>query len=331
MKKSLALFAVVLALGVATVTFDAEAKRLGGGKSSGMQRQTTTAPATPPAGTANTAGAPGQTAPVAGAAAAAAPAAAAAATKRSWMGPLAGVAAGLGLAALASHFGFGEALANMMLIGLLVMAVLLVVGFIMRKRAASQGGTLAGAGGPAGLGQAFPPPQDAAYRNTTSFESQGGSQMGSSIGSGIGSRVGAGLGGLGAGAQVGVIPAGFDTAGFARNAKSQFLALQAANDAGDIARLRDYLTPEMLETVREEIAERGSEKQETQVFGLEAQVLGVAEEESRYIASVRFTGSTRGQPGIAPDDLDEVWHLTKARNGQGGWVIAGIQQYQNPS
>jgi predicted lipid-binding transport protein (Tim44 family) len=59
------------------------------------------------------------------------------------MGPIAGLAAGLGLAALASHFGFGEALANMMMIGLLVMGVLLVIGFVMRKRAAAQNPALA--------------------------------------------------------------------------------------------------------------------------------------------------------------------------------------------
>jgi hypothetical protein len=41
------------------------------------------------------------------------------------MGPLAGLAAGLGLAALASHFGFGEGLANFMMIGLLLMAVVM--------------------------------------------------------------------------------------------------------------------------------------------------------------------------------------------------------------
>jgi predicted lipid-binding transport protein (Tim44 family) len=105
------------------------------------------------------------------------------------------------------------------------------------------------------------------------------------------------------------------------------MALQAANDARDLARLSTYLTPDMLELARADIAERGNAgEQETQVFGLEAQVLAVVEEESRYVASVRFTGSVRDQQGAVPDDLDEVWHLTKPRDGRGGWIIAGIQQ-----
>jgi predicted lipid-binding transport protein (Tim44 family) len=62
------------------------------------------------------------------------------------------------------------------------------------------------------------------------------------------------------------------------------------------------------------------------VFGLEAQVLDVAQEGSDYVVSVRFTGSIREQAGAVPEDLHEVWHLTKPRTGFGGWVVAGIQQ-----
>ncbi len=309
MKKALALLAVVVTLGAATVSFDADAaRRLGGGKSTGMQRQNTTQPATtPPAGNNATQGAPSQAAPAGTAAAAPA---AAAAPRRSWMGPIAGLAAGLGLAALASHFGFGEALANMMMIGLLVMGVLLVIGFVMRKRAAAQNPALAGAAGGNPFQRAQQDPM---------FRSEQAPQTGSMIGSRLG-------GGIDAPAQAGSIPAGFDTAGFANNAKAQFLALQAANDARDLGKLREYLTPEMFEAVRADIAERGDAPQSTQVFGLEAQVLSVVEEGDRYIASVRFTGSVRDEPGAVPEDLDEVWHLAKPRAGLGGWVIAGIQQ-----
>ncbi|HEX2544883.1 MAG TPA: Tim44-like domain-containing protein [Ramlibacter sp.] len=310
MRKALALFAVVLSLGMTTVAFDADAKRLGGGKSAGMQRNNVTQPANSPGGAQP--GSPAQVAPAAGAAAAAAPAAAAA--KRSWMGPLAGLAAGLGIAALASHFGFGEALANMMTIALVVMAVLLLVGFIMRKRAAAQAGALAGAGG---LGQmANRQPQDAAFRTAEPQRPQGGSLIGSRLMGGAAATTGA----------VGTIPADFDVPAFERTAKDQFMALQAANDARDLDRLRDFLSPEMFDIVRSEIAERGDAAQKTEVFGLNAQVLDVAEEAGQYVVSVRFTGSIREQHGAVPEDLNEVWHLSKPMRGFGGWVIAGIQQ-----
>jgi predicted lipid-binding transport protein (Tim44 family) len=297
MKNQLAVLAVALSLGL-TLALDAEAKRLGGARNSGMQRQQTTQPATTPT---NPAASPTQAAPVAGtAAAAAAPAAAAA--KRSWAGPLAGLAAGLGIAALASYLGFGEAMANMMMIVLLVVAAVAIFGFIMRKRAASAA-TPAYAGAGAGGGS------PAAGRPL------------------LGTRIGSALGGVPASqAQASAIPADFDAEGFARNAKAQFMHLQAANDARDLAKLRDYLSPEMYEVVREEVDARGDTPQKTEVFGLEARVLEVAEDANGYVVSVRFTGSVRDQHGAAPDDLDEVWHLAKPKTGSAGWVIAGIQQ-----
>jgi predicted lipid-binding transport protein (Tim44 family) len=316
MRKTLAVLAVVLTLGLAA-GFDAEAKRLGGGRSSGMQRNAATAPAAPP----NTAaGVPAQTAPVAGsAAAAAAPAAAAATAKRSWMGPLAGIAAGLGIAALASHFGFGEALANMLTIALLAMAAVALIGFIMRKRAAARGGSLAGAGAGAGAnGRAGASlgTQQLAQRNAPA---DGGGSL-------IGSRVGGMAGVAASDGSVGTIPADFDRAAFERAARDQFTALQTANDARDLERLRDYLAPEMFDVVRGEIAERGDAAQKTEVFGLQSQVLDVAEQDGHYVVSVRFSGSVRTEPGAAPEDLDEVWHLTKPLAGVGGWIVAGIQQ-----
>lgn len=313
MRKSLALVALALTVGLAGVGFDAEAKRLGGAKSSGMQRSNTTAP---PANTApGTPGSPAQAAPAAGAtAAAAAPAAAA---KRSWMGPIAGLAAGIGLMALASHFGFGEAMANMMMMALIAMVVLFAIGFFMRKRAAAQTGGMAAAGGFGGM-QRQPSAQDVAYR-----QAEPALQQGSSL---IGSRVSGGIASSAAASGVGHIPADFDKAAFERNARDQFMALQAANDAGDMDRLRDYLSPEMFEAARAEIAERGGATQKTEVFGLHTQVVDVAEDAGHYIVSVRFQGSVREQFGADTEDLNEVWHLTKPKQGMGGWVIAGIQQ-----
>jgi predicted lipid-binding transport protein (Tim44 family) len=326
MKKSVALLAIVMALGATTASFDAEAaRRLGGGKSVGMQRQPVAPPAKPGTPATQPQATPGQAPATANApAAAAAPAAAtaaAAAPKRSWMGPLAGLAAGLGIAALASHFGFGEALANFMTMALLGLLVVAVIGFILRKRAAGRTPAMAGAGaglgGHAGVEPSLQP--DAMARNDLPQAHRGGSMIGSRLGGGIGS-------GLGATAAAGQIPADFDVAGFVRNAKDNFMGLQSANDAGDLARLREYLTPELFEAARADIDSRGNAPQRTEVFGLDAQVLEVVEDADRYVVSVRFTGSVRDEPGAPTEDLAETWHLVKPRHGGGGWVVAGIQQ-----
>jgi predicted lipid-binding transport protein (Tim44 family) len=299
MKKALSLLAVVFALGLTTVSMDAEARRIGGGgKSMGMQRQAAPPPKSPDATPAQ---APAATA---GAPAAAGATAAAASTRSKWMGPIAGLAAGLGLAALASYLGFGEALANMLMIGLLIMAVLAVVAFVMRKRAAAQAGS--------GQRMAYAGQQPGG-QSTPSF--QGGGGGGSMIGSGIGANVPAHR----------PIPADFDVAGFVRNAKVNYLRLQAANDAGNLDDLREFTTPEVFAELQMDIQERAGAAQQTRVLELNGDVLEVAEEGNRYVVSVHFTGRVQ-EDGGAPDDINEIWHLTKAREGSGGWVLAGLQQ-----
>ena len=120
--------ALVLASLVA-VQGGAEARRLGGGLSSGMKRTAPAVAPKPPAQAPQAAPAPAQNA--APATPAAIPPAAVTPPKRSWMGPLAGLAAGLGLAALASHLGFGAELSNVMSLILVVMLGAILLGFVM--------------------------------------------------------------------------------------------------------------------------------------------------------------------------------------------------------
>ena len=214
---------------------------------------------------------------------------------RSWMGPLAGLAAGLGLAALASHFGFGEGLANVMLIGLLIMGAVMLFGFLSRKKAPprSNGLQYAGAGN--------------AYSAPAAFSPAAGVSGASSAAS---------------------IPAGFDVDAFVRNAKVNFIRLQAANDAGNLEDIREFTMPEMFGEIKMEMDERGNTKQQTDVVQLNAEVIDVTEEASRYIVSVRFNGQIREEKDAAAAPFDEIWHMTKPRDGSRGWTLAGIQQVQ---
>jgi len=296
MKRLLSLLAVVFTLGLSTVAMDAEAaKRMGSGKSFGTQRQATVdkAPATPTQSAA---------APEAGAAAVA--------PSRSWMGPVAGIAAGLGLAALASHLGFGDELASMLLIGLLAAAVMVAVGFVMRKRATAQQQSAGLDGGmqyaPVGSGSVAP--ATPAYK--VAMPAGSGAAIGSAIGSGSASR----------------IPADFDTAGFERNAKVNFIRLQAANDAGNLEDIRQFTTPEMFAELKMDLAERTETTQKTEVVRIQAQVMEVDEDADRYLVSVRFTGAIQDGSGAPDESFDEIWHLMKSRQGNSGWMLAGIQQ-----
>ncbi len=305
MKRLLSLLAIVFAFGLTTVATQAEAaKRMGSGKSMGTQRQA--APDKAPTAAA---------APAAGAAAAA--------PSRSWMGPIAGIAAGLGLAALASHLGFGDELASMLMMGLLAAAIMVAIGFFMRKRAAAQKNNAAGQGAmqyahvnPGAAGHANGRPEQPAPAYKTLLPASGGSMIGSAIGSGGGANTG----------SASRIPVDFDTASFERNAKVNFIRLQAANDAADLEDIRQFTTPEMFAELKMELADRGIATQKTDVVSIQANVIEVDEDANRYLVSVRFTGVIRDGTQEPDESFDEIWHLMKSRHGNAGWVLCGIQQ-----
>ena len=59
---------------------------------------------------------------------------------------------------------------------------------------------------------------------------------------------------------------------------------------------------------------------------LDAELLEVVTEASRYVASVRFSGQLREEADAMPGPFAEVWHLVKPLDGSRGWNVAGIQQ-----
>lgn len=267
------LFAVFLSFGLAA--HDAEAKRLGGGKSFGMQRS---APAKQDVAPTPQRQQPGNAAP-------------ATPQKRSWMGPIAGLAAGLGLAALASHLGFGEEMANVLMLALLAVGAFMLFRALTRRSAPTPAMRYAGV-----------PAASAATR----FDA---------------TPVGASTGAVSRS-----FPPGFDAVAFAREAKLNFIRLQAAFDNANLDDLRAFTTPEIFAELSMQVSERGQAAQTTNVLRVDADVLEAVEEAQRLVVSVRFTGEARETPDATASGFDEVWHLVKPAHGEGGWLIAGIQQ-----
>ena len=321
------LWSWVLVMVLALASFESEAaRRLGGGGSMGRQSSNVTQrQATPPAAPARNQAAPA-TQPGANPAATA--------PRRPWGAMLGGLAAGLGLAWLAHSLGLGEAFGQFLMIALLVMVVMAVIGFIMRSRRGpgpNRPYAFEGAGGPAD--QAMPPPQyspdkvgnDASARpwerNSMVFDSAKGGQ-------GTGVQIGSAL----AGPQNWGIPNGFDTEGFVTAAKRNFVTLQDAWDRSDIPSLRAMMTDEMLGEIKSQLGERenhlGGQPNKTEVVMLEAQLLGIEDLGSDYMASVEFSGMIREEPSAGPSPFREVWNMTKPKSGNSGWLVAGVQALQ---
>jgi predicted lipid-binding transport protein (Tim44 family) len=285
----MAVFTVILALGLSVG--EAEAARLGGGKSVGMQRQSV---APRPAAPAQQATPAAPTAPVG---------APAAAPKRNWLGPIAGLAAGLGIAALLSHFGLGEGMANILMIALLAMAAVFVFKLLFRRNT------------PAAQPAAYPvEPMQYAGTGSPALQPplQAAPQFGSAAPVAIPSAV--------------HVPEGFDSAAFLRIAKLNFVRLQASNDARNMDDIREFVSPEMFAEIRMQMDERGNAPQQTDIVTLNAELLEVTTESGRHIASVHFSGMIREVVGAAATPFSEIWNLSKPTEGSQGWVIAGIQQ-----
>lgn len=334
--------ALLLAIMVMVAHPDAQARRLGGGKSLGQQSGNVTQRQAAPGAPQNANQAAPRPAP------AAAPAAAA--PKKPWGAMLGGLAAGLGLAWLAHSLGFGEAFGQFLMIALLAFAALAVIGLIMRKRkAASEGNTtdsssgngnggsspLAFQGAGATLPADAPMPRDYSpdkvgndasarpwERNSMAFEdgqqlASGGSMIGSALNSG----------------QNWSIPEGFDAAIFVEIAKRNFITLQGAWDRSDVNALRAMMTDTMLTEIRSQLAERESHRGEqqpnqTDVVMLEAQLLGIEDLGDAYMASIEFSGMIREEPSSGPSPFREVWNMTKPKTGSTGWLVAGVQALQ---
>jgi predicted lipid-binding transport protein (Tim44 family) len=312
MKHLVTLAMAALAAGTMIAAEVADAKRLGGGRSLGTQRQATPPPAAPsspaaaPAGAASNPVMPAQ--PGAAAAAKAAPAAAAAGAKTGasrWLGPVAGIAAGLGLAALASHLGIAEEMMSLIVVVLIALAAFALLRMILARRAAPSrpleyAGNTAGAGTIAGPGPVADEPVFGGARAQRDAAPP-------------------------VPAAAPRVPPGFAVEPFIRQARVQFARVQDAYDKGDRDALADVMTPELFAEVAHDLDARANHAA-TEVVALNAELIEVVTDADRHWASVRFRGLVREDGEPMPRPLDEIWNLSKPADGSSGWVLAGIQQ-----
>jgi len=332
-----------LAAALVLVSVQADAARIGGGKSVGRQSSNVTQreSASPSA--------PAQQNATNSAARPATPAPAAAAPKRPWGAMLGGIAAGLGLAWLAHSLGLGAGFGNILLIGLLVLAAVVAWRVFKARSAASSGGNrqggfaFEGAGNPA---NASAPVQyspanvgnDASARpwerSATAFDATpaDGDRHGSSLSAAGAAAGGSMIGSALAGSQSWGIPTGFDVDGFLAAAKRNFVTLQDAWDRADVSTLRSMMTDGMVGEIRAQLADRashtGGASNKTEVVMLDAKLLGIEELPDAYMASVEFSGMIREDASAGPGPFREVWNMTKPLSGNSGWLVAGVQALQ---
>ncbi|HTD05145.1 Tim44-like domain-containing protein [Undibacterium sp.] len=299
------LLTMMIALGAVSLgVAEAEAKRVGGGGAIGRQsqnvsRQAPPAQASPNAAKSAPAAAPGATPPK---------------PASPWKGILGGALLGLGLGALFSSMGMGGAMASMLssilMIGLLAAAGMFIYRMIKNRSAGTNAPKPAFANAYAG-GQANGTPEIGSRVDSqpSAFQSAAAASAFNGAGNGASWEV----------------PADFDVNAFLRNSKTYYIRLQAAWDRADVNDIREFTTPEMFGELRLQLQERGASANHTDVVSLDAELLGVETTDKDYLASVKFSGIIKEAEHAPAEAFAEVWNMTKPVNGQGGWVLAGIQ------
>lgn len=300
--KRILLALVVAVSALSMMALNAEAKRLGGGGSIGRQasgsitRQASTQSYQSP----NSAAAPAPSqAPVPSAPAPA---------PSPWKGMLGGALLGLGAGALLSHFGMmGGAVGGIVMIVLLVL-ILMFIMRLFRGRNDDNGAPVYDDGYTIARGTTTPP---IGSRIEPTVQSPSLKQVPLASGTA---------------AAKWSVPADFDVPAFLRNAKTYFIRLQASWDKADIKDLHEFTTPEMFAELKLQLQERGSAPNVTDVVTLGAELLDVQIADGDYQASVKFSGMIKESETAEAAPFEEVWNLSKPVSGQGGWVLAGIQQ-----
>jgi predicted lipid-binding transport protein (Tim44 family) len=108
-------------------------------------------------------------------------------------------------------------------------------------------------------------------------------------------------------------------------ARSRFLRLQAAWDAGDVQALGHLTTPDMLEELLPVLRNRVGGPSRTDVITLHAKLLDVEEVGAAWLASVEFSGLIRESADEGAVPFHELWMLAAAKEGAPSWRLARQQ------
>ncbi|CAD5107143.1 Tim44 domain-containing protein [Zestomonas carbonaria] len=221
-----------------------------------------------------------------------APAAASGASK--WLGPLAGIAAGGLLAAMFMGDGFeGFQFFDFLILALIAFVIFR---FIAARRAAQQQGRPAMAGAP--------------------FQREMPQQQAPIFGSAAPAAAPATLN----------APAWFDEQRFLEAGRTHFMALQQHWDAAEMDKIAEFVTPSMLNFLKEERASLGDGFQSTYIDDLQVQLDGIDELADKTVATLTFNGLAKTSRFDQGEAFSESWRMERPHGDNQPWLVAGIRQ-----
>ena len=233
-------------------------------------------------------------------------------------GMLMGLAAALGITALAHALGLGEGFAQFLMIALMALVAFYVIRmllglFLVKRRPAGMPGHSAETSRQDPMQSRYDYASSEPQNSQSTFS--GSSPMAGSVLDELNNPTSA---------QKVELPADFDVEQFLKVAEANFAKMQKAWDTGNVTSLSDFTTDEVFRTVTHQLRERGAQDYQTEIVTLKSDFRGIVRDGEEYLAGVHFDG-TLNVSGEA-ERVDETWILTKPVHGQGGWLLAGIHQ-----
>ena len=121
-------------------------------------------------------------------------------------------------------------------------------------------------------------------------------------------------------------PAWFDEQRFIGVAREHFMNLQQHWDAAELDKIAEFVTPQMLEFLKQERASLGDGYQSTYVDNLQIQLDGIEQQAGKTIATLTFEGVAKSSRFDQGEPFSESWRLERRDGDNQPWLIAGIRQ-----
>jgi predicted lipid-binding transport protein (Tim44 family) len=129
--------------------------------------------------------------------------------------------------------------------------------------------------------------------------------------------------------QSDTLPADFDKNAFMNGAKAAYVQLQQAWDSGQLSEMRALTTDQVFAELQDQIRGRTGDNR-TELLQIELKLLRVADVGNTREASVRFDVLMREESSADPVWVHEVWHFIRSKySNQPTWYLDGIQQVES--
>ncbi len=244
-------------------------------------------------------------------------------------GILGGIAAGLGLAWLASKLGMGDMLSNFMMIGLLFFGFMMLMAFFKRKQQAARV-----ASGPYESANAYSNSNPSSYslKNTTTSNYDNASanrnDMGNSLANNSFGQQNSTAGFNSTINNANTYPVTVQN--LVSEASTWFTNVQQLSDNRDLNALQALLSPELFAVVKADLSQNTSLMSHTVTQNLQSSLLDWRETHYEILVTMQYRANI-SEDGAPFESINEAWTFTQDKSNatnaeQAIWKLDGISQ-----